>query len=86
MRNQSNDDLEAKSRNPNGKAVSTSESNSRLANLGTKTENVRPNSSQNQLENRARRGQPDALNADLDFPDDEAQEDLMKSLYGLVKL
>ena len=57
-----------------------------MANFSTK-ENVRPNSSQNQLKNQARLRQDDNLNADLEFQDEEdLREDLMKSLYGLVKL
>ena len=57
-----------------------------MANFSTK-ENVRPNSSQHQLKNQARLRQDDNLNADLEFQDEEdLREDLMKSLYGLVKL
>lgn len=50
-RNQSDDTETTKSRNPNSKIISTSESNQRLANFSTKTENVRPNSSQYQMKN-----------------------------------
>ena len=40
-----------------------------MANFSTK-ENVRPNSSQNQLKNQARLRQDDNLNADLEFQDE----------------